>query len=249
MLKQRKMAHWRLTWIILGVAILLGGWTGNRAGVAQAGMPSSGQVISVTAPFTPTLTGDTVKTRRNTFETFPANVALFRWINTHRTYALDVFFSLLLYTGKGWVLIPILLLLWLFRRQQIAPLLLAIAIETALVTVLKDLADQLRPPSLLPGVYLLEKLHHGSFPSGDVAMAFVIACTLTWGEHRWLQIALYAYAVLIMYERIYVGAHFPLDVLAGAVIGAGSALAARYFVQHFRARPPVTREAPPLLTP
>lgn len=66
---------------------------------------------------------------------------------------------------------------------------------------------------------------HNSFPSGHAQSAFGAALLL--GElFRRLRWPLLAVAALIALSRIYVGAHFPLDVLAGAAIGAACAAGA-----------------------
>lgn len=162
------------------------------------------------------------------FERHPANYALFRAVNRHHHPALDFFFSrIILPLGKGVVLVPVLgLLLW--RRRELAwPFLLAVAIEAILVTLLKPLLDQPRPSVLLVDIRLFEDVQRLSFPSGDTAQTFAVACVLApaWGRRGWL--TLLPIAVLVAYGRLYLGAHFPLDVLAGAAIGIGAALLAR----------------------
>ncbi len=58
-----------------------------------------------------------------------------------------------------------------------------------------------------------------SFPSGHAAAAVAGAMSLgrVWPAARW---ALAALAALIAYSRIYVGVHYPTDVLAGLLLGA-----------------------------
>ena len=58
-----------------------------------------------------------------------------------------------------------------------------------------------------------------SFPSGHSATAVVGAVSLArvWPQARW---ALALVAALIAYSRIYVGVHYPTDVLAGVFVGA-----------------------------
>ena len=57
-----------------------------------------------------------------------------------------------------------------------------------------------------------------SFPSAHAATAFAAATILTFFDkkHRWFY---YTVAILISYSRIYLGCHYFLDVIAGAIIG------------------------------
>jgi membrane-associated phospholipid phosphatase len=60
-----------------------------------------------------------------------------------------------------------------------------------------------------------------SFPSGHTSQAFFTATLLTQHFHfnPWVAVWLYTIAVLVGITRIYVGAHYPRDVLAGAILG------------------------------
>lgn len=63
-----------------------------------------------------------------------------------------------------------------------------------------------------------EHLYHGTFPSGHTQTAFSVAAlmALLFRRHRaWL----FSWAALVGISRIYLGSHFPLDVLAGGCIG------------------------------
>ncbi|ADC88866.1 conserved hypothetical protein [Thermocrinis albus DSM 14484] len=110
------------------------------------------------------------------FEDLPLNVELFYLINHSRHPLLDSFFSYFYLLGKGWVLLIPLSFLLLFQRKHLRTFLLTLSLETLLVEVLKTLTGQPRPASLLPDVYLIEPVYHRSFPSGDTAMAFMLAC-------------------------------------------------------------------------
>jgi undecaprenyl-diphosphatase len=63
-----------------------------------------------------------------------------------------------------------------------------------------------------------------SFPSAHAANIFGAATVLSMFYRRWAA-AFFAVAVCVGYSRIYVGFHYPSDVLGGAVLGAGVALA------------------------
>ena len=73
-----------------------------------------------------------------------------------------------------------------------------------------------------------------SFPSGHAATSFACAATLGQFVSRRGQIVLYVLAAGIAYSRVYVGVHYPLDVVAGAAIGLGVATALRLLLGALR---------------
>ena len=164
------------------------------------------------------------------FEDFPINVKLFYLINHSRNELLDLFFSKFYLLGKGWVLLPIFVCVLIFARRKAWLFVYAMLLSTILVHTLKFLSKQPRPASLLEDVYLIEPLYRNSFPSGDTAMAFALFAFFLHLDKRIGSLFL-VYALLIGYGRIYVGAHFPLDVFAGAVIGMISFLIALHLVK------------------
>ncbi|MDD5495464.1 MAG: phosphatase PAP2 family protein, partial [Candidatus Omnitrophica bacterium] len=76
-----------------------------------------------------------------------------------------------------------------------------------------------RPFMCLSGVRLLSGADGYSFPSNHAAAVFMAAVILSSVFGRY-SIFLYLFALIICLSRIYIGVHFPLDVLNGAVIGA-----------------------------
>jgi len=59
-----------------------------------------------------------------------------------------------------------------------------------------------------------------SFPSGHASNNFAVAAVVFCFYRRWGWVA-FLPAALVSYSRIYVGAHWPLDVLTSCLIGAG----------------------------
>lgn len=75
-----------------------------------------------------------------------------------------------------------------------------------------------------------------SFPSDHAAAAFAIAVSVALASRR-LGAAFLAAAAAIAVSRVAVGLHYPSDVLAGAAIGAGAAVAAT-LARRWPRRPP-----------
>lgn len=155
-------------------------------------------------------------------ENFPLNVELFYLVNHTRNGLLDAFFGYFYLLGKGYVLIPVSLFVLLFKRERLKLFILSLALESLSVHILKVVFNAPRPASMLTNTYLLESLYHKSFPSGDTAMAFFLASFFSSGSSTLLKVMLWSYALLIAYGRMYMGVHFPIDVLVGAIIGVTS---------------------------
>ena len=89
-----------------------------------------------------------------------------------------------------------------------------------LANVAKVIADRPRPYQVMAGAVLRQQPAHGtSFPSSHTAVALAVVIALVPFLARPLAAAGIAYAVLVGWSRVYLGVHYPLDVLAGAGIG------------------------------
>jgi undecaprenyl-diphosphatase len=118
----------------------------------------------------------------------------------------------------------ILAILW--RRPSIILLVLvADAAADGISLGLRDWIGRLRPPLVYPEPKpLVGTPHSGSFPSGHTSTAFACATVLAWLDRR-LAVPAFVLATAIAVSRVYVGVHWPLDILGGAVLGMGLATA------------------------
>lgn len=130
--------------------------------------------------------------------------------------------------GLLWIALSLVMLLWKPTRKA-GVLALGAMILGLLVTniTIKPLLSRPRPWLDWPIVPLVTEKDPNSFPSGHTCAAFAAGLswvrTLPW---RWGRIAAVAAAVVMGLSRLYVGVHYPTDVLAGAVIGSLCAWAA-----------------------
>lgn len=98
---------------------------------------------------------------------------------------------------------------------------------TALVNVgLKHLFKRSRPFKKYPNFISVRTASGYSFPSGHTSSAFATASALSRAYSKWYVLApSLLWASSVGYSRMYLGVHFPTDVLAGAALGTGAAFA------------------------
>ncbi|HEX9917364.1 MAG TPA: phosphatase PAP2 family protein [candidate division Zixibacteria bacterium] len=85
--------------------------------------------------------------------------------------------------------------------------------------IIKPWVGRIRPCNVLEGVHLLINCTKSfSFPSSHATNLFSSSFLFSYFYRRWTSIFLMI-ALLVSYSRIYVGVHYPLDVLGGMVLG------------------------------
>lgn len=108
-----------------------------------------------------------------------------------------------------------------------------VLINVAVTQGLKKIVGRQRPYNEYPGeisYYHFEK--DSSFPSGHTSNAFATATTLSLTFKKWyVTVPAYLWATASGYSRLYLGQHYPTDVLAGAAVGVGSAFLSRWLTE------------------
>lgn len=142
-----------------------------------------------------------------------------------RSPVLDAFFTFFTRLGNGglvWIILSGMMLLYPKARRAGFYALIAMAFGLLCTNlVLKPLVGRTRPWLVVEGlVNLAAAGDPNSFPSGHTCAAFAVGYTWArFAQKRWLKAVCVGQAVLMGLSRLYVGVHFPTDVMMGAVVG------------------------------
>jgi undecaprenyl-diphosphatase len=166
-----------------------------------------------------------------TIKSFDENLFLF--LNAQHNSFFDQLmwlFSNKLFWGPLYVWV-----LWILHKKfpkqywtVLVTILLMIVASDQLCNLAKDNVMRLRPsnePRLYSLVHIVNNYRGGmyGFYSGHAANSFAVAffiLTVVAGKWRYIIPVTISYAVLTSYSRIYLGVHYPGDVLSGAIMGA-----------------------------
>ncbi|HUL21208.1 MAG TPA: phosphatase PAP2 family protein [Thermodesulfobacteriota bacterium] len=139
------------------------------------------------------------------------------------------------YLGSHFAVIFFILLSWILTKERriLRHLIFLYAVQFIVLYGLKFLIQRPRPLLFLEVASKLskgpEKIFDPSFPSAHSVFSFMMAVLLSNWFPRY-RIIFYVSAAFIGWTRIYLGVHYPTDVIAGALLGYGLT---RLFLKYF----------------
>lgn len=108
-------------------------------------------------------------------------------------------------------------------------------INSTITIGIKYVVQRPRPFITYPTIEKYGKAGSLSFPSGHTSMAFATATTLSMTYPKWyIIIPSYAWACSVGFSRMYLGVHYPSDVVVGALVGTSSALIVHFLVSKYK---------------
>jgi membrane-associated phospholipid phosphatase len=105
--------------------------------------------------------------------------------------------------------------------------------STIISEIIKPIVNRTRPANAYPSEIFTSSATHGpSFPSGHTTIAFSTASMLALQYKKWyVTVPAYLWAASVGYSRMYLGKHYPSDVLAGAVLGTASSYVTQWLTK------------------
>ena len=144
----------------------------------------------------------------------------------------------------------VLALIWILLHQNRRHALLVLAMIAIAILIadqvssglIKHLVERLRPthdPSLGDAVHIVNGYRGGmyGFVSSHAANSFAVATFIALlMRHRLVTCSLFAWAALQCYSRVYLGVHYPGDILGGIVVGVLAGVVVSYLMRWIQRR-------------
>jgi len=120
-----------------------------------------------------------------------------------------------------------------YCKSKALGLFVAVGGSILITEAIKPIVNRMRPAYAYPSLIFTNSPTHGpSFPSGHSTLAFSTASTLALQYKKWyVAVPAYLWACTVGYSRMYLGQHYPSDVLIGAVIGTASSYVTKWLTK------------------
>lgn len=180
------------------------------------------------------------------------DASIFTTINSWHAFYFDNFMALVTVVAT-WLPMILMLLFMLYKRKgwrKMLTVLLAVGVviliaDQVSASIIKPMVARLRPsrnPDLQATIHLVNGYNGGlfGFVSSHAANCFGIAMFLAFiFKNRAFTWFMIAWASLMCYSRIYLGVHYPGDIVCGAILGVTTAALVYYLIKKLKKRQPL----------
>lgn len=154
--------------------------------------------------------------------------------NSIKCTILDKIMPIITYLGSATVSVSCCLMIIAMGNEVVRKIgiqaLVALAVSHLLVHMLKNCVCRLRPKDVLPNINTFNlSLDYYSFPSGHTTAVFAIATTLALNIPI-LSVVCFPIALIVGISRLYLGVHYPSDVLAGMAVAILSSVVLTFII-------------------
>ena len=187
---------------------------------------------------------------------FDATILL--WIqDVVRNPVCDVIFKFITHLGdNGYFWIFLSLFLCIFKKTRKAGIFALLALLFSVIVnnaILKNLIGRIRPYEIIAGLdCIIAHAKDASLPSGHTGSSFAAATAYLLKLPKKISIPTFIMAILISLSRLYVGIHYPTDVIAGAITGAALGILAcmlgEFVIKKWKEKHPKTQPAEAVIT-
>lgn len=147
------------------------------------------------------------------------------WIQENLRGVMDSFMVFYTHLGDGgvlWLAICVVMCIFSETRRTGYMALSSMAFGVICTNViLKNVFNRVRPYEVVSGLStLIGAQHDSSFPSGHTTAAFAVAMIVArYAPERWMIAGVSVLAILMAFSRLYVGVHYPSDIIGGILVG------------------------------
>ncbi|MDU0939326.1 MAG: phosphatase PAP2 family protein [Clostridiales bacterium] len=151
------------------------------------------------------------------------DIPVLLWIQEHlRSDILTKILKVITFFGdKGWFWIALALFLLIFKKTRRMGLASCISLAVCILitnVTLKNLVARIRPYDLTNAIVpIVERPDDFSFPSGHTCSSFAVSLILLRYDKR-IGVPAVIFSSLIAFSRLYLGVHYPTDVIAGFLV-------------------------------
>jgi membrane-associated phospholipid phosphatase len=176
-----------------------------------------------------------------------SSTTLFAFINGHSHPIADVVFETVNHFGEAWLLIIVGFAFFLLKPYRniwfFVTTILCSTLPSIFTQVIKNPIAAPRPQAVYEGQDFLRLLSHwdvlrnDSFPSGHTTGAFSFMCILAFVlpvRYRFWGLLLFCLALMVGYARVYLAAHFFIDIYVGSIIGTVFSFAIATLMYYFK---------------